>query len=79
MSKQRNFRASGDQTPMNPRKFGYDVSVRPNATVRTESEGRGKKTQWCWEGKPRRVPCILGATLRVCSNEKSRLILLVLK
>ena len=37
---------------MDPRKFGYDVSVSPKATVRIESEGRGKKLSSVGKGNP---------------------------
>lgn len=42
---------------IDPRKFGYEVSVRPKDRC-TDAEGRGKKTQYCREGNPRRIACV---------------------
>ena len=52
----------------------------------TDSEGRGKKSQYCREGNPRRVPCVsfwntinhFRGNQRSCSSEKSRLMFFVL-
>ena len=73
--------------PMDPRKFGSDVSVwerTPNA--RTDSEGRGKKNSIGWRRESQSVPCVsfwrkinhFSGNQRSWSSEKSRLMFLVL-